>query len=103
MAGATRTWMAIARFEQQRFEEALMLSRDSSYRFPLRYAVEAAVHAYLGQMPEAREALARYRAASSRPIEETADAWFRNDAHRKLFLMGIGLAGGDAPADASNR
>lgn len=94
MADASHAWMAIARFEQHRFEEALALSRDTAYRFPLWYAVEAALHAYLGRMREAREALSAYQAASSSPIEETADAWFRDEAHRKLFLDGVGLAEG---------
>ena len=94
----SRTWIAVARFEQHRFEEALALLRDSAYRFPLRYAVEAALNAYLGHMREAHEALSHYNAASSRPIEEIADAWFRREAHRKLFLDGVDLAEGQAPS-----
>ena len=90
--GAAGTWMAIARFEQGRFDEALALIGDTSYRNPVRYAVEAALLGHLGRSSEARAALELYRTLTNRPIEELAAAWFQQTEHRLLLLEGVAKA-----------
>jgi hypothetical protein len=55
--------------------------------------VEAALLGHLGRVGEARAALALYRALSARPIEELANAWFRQPEHRRLLLEGVAKAG----------
>jgi adenylate cyclase len=91
-AGAAGAWMAVARFEQGRFDEALAQIAETTYRNPVRYAVEAALLGHLGRAAEAQGALALYRTLSTRPIEELASAWFHRAEHRRLLLDGIALA-----------
>jgi adenylate cyclase len=96
-AGAADTWMAVARFEQRRFDEALALIGEATYRNPVRYAVEAALLGHLGRASEARAALTLYRTLSDRPIEDMAAAWFHQAEHRRLLLDGIAQAEPLAP------
>ena len=91
-AGAADTWMAVARFEQRRFDEALTLISDATYRNPVRYAVEAALLGHLGRVSEARAALALYRTLADRPVEDFAAAWFQRPEHRQLLLDGLAKA-----------
>jgi adenylate cyclase len=98
--GAAGAWMAIARFEQRRFDEALALIGETAYRNPVRYAVEAALLGHVGRSAEARAALALYRTLSDRPIEELAAAWFHQPEHRRLLLEGLAKAHPPAPPDS---
>ena len=100
-SGASRTWMAVARFEQRRFEEALELIGEATYRHPVRYAVEAALLGHLGRAGEARDALAHYRTLAARPIEELAPAWFHLPEHRRLLAEGLAKAEAAAPSSAA--
>jgi hypothetical protein len=70
----------------------------TSMRLPVSYVVLASLHGHRGEIGQAREALAQLRSLSSGAIEEFARIWFPRPEHRKLFLDGIALAEGKAPA-----
>jgi adenylate cyclase len=90
--GFVRMYLASARFQQERFDEALALFRTTAVRLPVSYAVLAALHGHLGQTSEAREALAQFESQSIGSIEEAARIWFPRPREQKLFLDGIALA-----------
>jgi predicted Zn-dependent protease len=92
--GFVRMYLASARFQQERFDEALALFRTTAMRLPVSYAVLAALHGHLGQVGEAQEALAQFHGHSIGSIEEAARIWFPRPHERKLFLDGIALAEG---------
>jgi TolB-like protein len=96
--GFVRMYLASARFQQERFDEALALFRTTAMRLPISYAVLAALHGHLGQISEAQEALAQFESQSIGTIEEAARIWFPRPEHCKLFLDGIALAEGKSPA-----
>jgi TolB-like protein len=100
MNGFARMYLASARFQQGRLDEALALFMTTSLRLPVSYAVLAALHGRLGEIAQAREALAQLRSLSSGPIEEFARIWFPRPEHSKLFLDGIALAEGKGAAPA---
>ena len=89
--GPVRVYKGVARFQQGRFAEALKLLKEAASLVitPVAPAYLAATYGQLGQMSEARSALALYRQRSPAPIETRAMG--RPD-HRKLFLEGIALA-----------
>ena len=91
---AVRMYLASARFQQGRFDEALALFATTTYRMPISYAVLAALYGHLGQTDQAREALAQFESQSIGTIEEAAGIWFPRPSERKLFLDGIALAEG---------
>ena len=99
--GFMRMYLASARFQQERFDEALALFRTTAMRLPISYAVLAALHGHLGQTGEAQEALAQFAVASTATIEEAARIWFPRPRERKLFLGGIELAEGKTPTATS--
>ena len=92
-----RMYLATARFQQERFDEALALFRTTAMRLPISHAVLAALHGHLGQTGEAQEALAQFNGQSIGTIEEAARIWFPRPRERKLFLDGIALAEGKSP------
>jgi adenylate cyclase len=96
-----RMYLATARFQQERFDEALALFRTTAMRLPISHAVLAALHGHLGQAGEAREALAQFHGQSIGTIEEAARIWFPRPRERKLFLDGIALAEGKSPTETS--
>jgi tetratricopeptide (TPR) repeat protein len=96
--GFVRMYLASARFQQERFDEALALFRTTAVRLPISYAVLAALHGHLGRISEAQEALAQFHGHSIGSIEEAARIWFPRPRERKLFLDGIALAEGESPA-----
>jgi len=98
MNGFMRMYLATARFQQQRFDEALALFRTTTLRLPISYAVLAALHGHLGQKAQALEALAQFESQSIGTIEEAARIWFPRPRERELFLDGIALAEGKSPA-----
>ena len=65
----TRIHIAIARSMQERWEEALQIFHETTYRNARIYAFLVMVHGHLGQIREGREALACYEALSQVPIE----------------------------------
>jgi TolB-like protein len=96
-----RMYLATARFQQERFDEALALFRTTAMRLPISHAVLAALHGHLGQTGEAQEALAQFNGQSIGTIEEAARIWFPRPRERKLFLDGIALAEGKSPTETS--
>ncbi|MFI4973274.1 MAG: TIR domain-containing protein [Caulobacterales bacterium] len=88
-----RSRVAIARFQQRRFVEALALLKETTQQtdFPTGPAYLAATYGHLGQARDAQEALSRYRERSPTPVESRA--WGRPE-HLTLFLDGIALAEG---------
>jgi TolB-like protein len=90
-----------ALFQQGRFSEAVPLLKEFAQHVdtPLPQAFLAAAYGHLAQASSAQAALARYRALSSQPLEAFAANWLRDPAQRKLFLDGIAIAEGRAPAD----
>jgi adenylate cyclase len=101
MNAFARMYLASARFQQGRFDDALGLFMTTSLRLPVSYAVLAALHGHRGEIGQAREALVQLRSLSSGPIEEFARIWFPRPEHRELFLDGIALAEGKSPAATS--
>jgi predicted Zn-dependent protease len=89
-----------ALFQQGRFSEAVPLLKEHAQHVdaPLPQAFLAAAYGHLGQAGEAQAALARYRALSPQTLDALAANWLRDPAQRKLFLDGIALAEGGAPA-----
>jgi adenylate cyclase len=100
MNAFARMYLASARFQQGRLDEALALFMTTSMRLPVSYAVLAALHGHRGEIVQAREALVQLRSLSSGSIEEFARIWFPRPEHRKLFLDGIALAEGKTSAEA---
>jgi adenylate cyclase len=98
MNAFARMYLASARFQQGRLDEASALYMTTSLRLPVSYAVLAALHGHRGDLGEAQEALRRLRDISSGSIDEFARIWFPRPEHRKLFLDGIALAEGKSPA-----
>jgi len=96
--GFMRMYLASARFQQERFDEALALFRTTALRLPISYAVLAALHGHLGQTAEAQEALAQFKSLMIGTIDEAARIWFPRPRQRKLFLDGIAMAEGRNPA-----
>jgi adenylate cyclase len=94
MNGFMRMYLASARFQQARFDEALALFRTTAIRLPVSYAVLAALHGHVGQTADAQDALAQFESQSIGTIAEVARIWFPRPRERKLFLDGIALAEG---------
>jgi predicted Zn-dependent protease len=98
----TMGFIGRALFQQGRFSEAVPLLKEHAQHAPMMpQAFLAAAYGHLGQAGEAQEALARYRALSSQPLDAFAANWLRDPAQRKLFLDGIALAEGKSPAHAA--
>ncbi len=87
-------FMGMGRFQQGRFSEAVPLLREQVQQTdsPRGYAFLAASLGHLGQVEEAKGALARYRALSPQPIEVFASTFMDDPIHIGLFLDGIALA-----------
>jgi adenylate cyclase len=95
------TWIAVARFRQERFSETVALAKEvlQQVEIPLGYALLTASYGHLGQTAAATEALMRYRSLSDLPIEESAQTISSDPAYLDLFLAGIALAQGKGPAE----
>ena len=93
-----RMFMGIARFQQGRFTDALPLLQEAARQTnaPGVPAYMVATCGHLRRIGEAQAELARYRAASSTPIEDRA---LGKSEHRELFMDGIALAEGESPVD----
>ena len=91
-----RMYLACARFQQERFNEALELFRSTVRRMPVSYLVLASIHGHLGQSAQAQEALGRFGELSARTLAKFAGIWFPRPQHRKLLLDGIAQAQGEA-------
>jgi adenylate cyclase len=98
------------RFFQRRFGEAASHYRELVQRSPdnpVGYSSLAAAYAHLGQISEARVALARFRTLSPLAPADFARGWSHvlTSEQLQLFLDGLALAEGNgemgAPADAA--
>ncbi len=88
-----------ARFLQRRFDEAVGLLRESvqHQELPAHSVFLAAALGHLGDAAGAARALARYRQASPRPVEDFVRSTYRPDASANLILEGLALAEGESP------
>lgn len=87
------TGLGVARLMQGQMSEAIALLRESAQLCagsPMNYAILAACLGHLGQIAEARDALARFEAASG----VTAERWVRWAELNDFVLTGIALAEG---------
>jgi TolB-like protein len=87
-----RAWMAIARFQQSRFDEALELFSRANIRNPDCFGVLAAVYGRLGQTEEAKRTLRTYRQITNAPVLERVGQVFADNEQRALFNEGIRMA-----------
>ncbi|MDZ4738689.1 MAG: CadC-family transcriptional regulator [Alphaproteobacteria bacterium] len=88
--------IALARFDQRRFDDAVRLLTEAIQLQPavsFNLALLTACYGHLQQTQAAAAAIARYRQVSSIDMRERLSL-FRNPAHRKLFRDGIDLADG---------
>jgi len=95
-------FLALARFQQERFEEAITLLNDAVQGgdYPFACLLLAACHGQLGQVEAGEGALARYRAQTSQPIEKVARIHLFVAAPQERFLEGVAaLKGKTAPAE----
>jgi adenylate cyclase len=92
--------MAIARFAQSRFSDAISLAKEAIQQIddsPMGHALLAASYGHLGQQDDAAHALERYEALTPQSIDAFARWLFLDPAQLKLALDGIGLAAGKRP------
>ena len=90
--GFMRMYLACARFQQQRFEEALDLFQTTTYRLPVSYAILASLYGHLGKRGLAREALAQLEAVEAGSVDKLADIWFPGAEYRQLLEEGLARA-----------
>ncbi|HEV2531959.1 TIR domain-containing protein [Phenylobacterium sp.] len=88
-----RMYLASARFQQGRWDDALALFRTTTFRLPVSYVVLAAIHGQLGQTRQAQEALSQFVSLSAGAIDDFGRIWFPRAEHRKLLMDGLALAG----------
>ncbi|HET6942048.1 MAG TPA: TIR domain-containing protein [Sphingomicrobium sp.] len=89
-----RAWMAIARFQQRRLDEALELFSRANIRNPDCIGALAALYGCLGQIDDARRTLRTYRQITNAPLLERVGQIFVEDEQRVLFAEGIRAAEG---------
>lgn len=90
----SRMYLASARFQQGRFDEAMTLFETTSLRLPVSYIILAALYGYLGRPEQAREALSSFENASEVSVEDFARIWFWRPSYRKLLMNGLAFANG---------
>ena len=88
----SRMYLASARFQQGRFDEAMALFETTSLRLPISYIILAALYGYLGKTEQAQDALANFKSLSKLSIEHFASVWFWKEPYRKLLMDGLSLA-----------
>jgi len=93
-SGFARMYLASARFQQRRFEEALALFRTTTHRLPLSHAILASLHGHLGELEAARRELANFERSEAGPLEKYVRTWFPEARYRRLFLDGLSRAEG---------
>src|SRR5260370_39422930 len=87
----------MGQFFQQRFDLAVPKLHAGTQQlpsYPSPYRFLAACHAHMGQLAEARAALAKLRGINAAP-EQRVSQW-RVPEHRALLLSGLRLAAGPA-------
>lgn len=86
--------IALAKFDQGRFDEAAKLLKEANQLQPtvsINLALLAACYGHLGETKAAQAAIAKYQRLSSVEIRKRVTL-FHEPEHRKLFLAGIALA-----------
>jgi len=94
---AARTlFMALARFEQHRFIEAVALLKDYHHQrnSHFGYAMLAACYGHLGQTDAALAALGQYRSLTPLPVEHVVRGFLFDPSDQTLLLDGVALAEG---------
>jgi TolB-like protein/Tfp pilus assembly protein PilF len=101
-SGFARMYLASARFQQRRFEEALALFRTTTQRLPLSHAILASLHGHLGEFDAARQELAAFEAMDAGPIDKFVRIWFPAEPYKGLFIDGLSRSrrSRDRPAGA---
>lgn len=96
-------FLAMARFQQRRFEDAIALANELYQHFenPTGAAILAASYGHLGKRRAAHDALAHYERLAPQAIEAYARSVWPRETHLKLFLDGVALAREADPAGAS--
>jgi TolB-like protein/transcriptional regulator with XRE-family HTH domain len=89
-----RAHMAMAHFVLGDFVEAARLYRETTYRTPRIHLIMATVHGDLGNLKEARKALATYSESTTVSPEEIVSRSVPNAALRRRALEGLRRAGG---------
>ncbi len=86
-----RLQMAIGRFEQGRFKEAIAFAQGAIHirADPGAYALMVASYGHLGDIAAGREALAGYQALTSLPPEELAQRAINDPATVRALIEGI--------------
>ena len=88
--------IGLAYLFKRRFEEAtakLLLAIQDHPGYPLSYRYLAVCYAHIGQLDEARAAIAKLRAITSVVVPRNMP--FRDPADRELYLSGLRLAAGE--------
>ncbi len=85
-------YLAAARFQQRRFDEALALYQTTTYRLPVSYLILASLHGHLGQSGEARQALAQLDDLAAGSIDKLAGIWFPRPEYHHLLMDGVRAA-----------
>ena len=88
----SRMYMASARFQQGRFDEAMTLFETTSLRLPVSYIILASLYGYLGKPQKTVDALSHFRSLSEISIENLTRIFFWRPQYRRLLMHGITLA-----------
>jgi len=91
-SGFSRMYLASARFQQRRFEEALALFRTTTQRLPVSHAILASLYGHLDDTGAARQELAAFEAMDAGPMEKFVRIWFPVERYRVLFMEGLSRA-----------
>ena len=88
---ARLVFMAMARFQQQRFSDAIVLGRELSQYLdnPTGYAILAASYGHLGQSSAGQDAVAQYKRLSPQSLDAYASLVWQRADQLKLFTDGI--------------
>lgn len=92
-SGFSRMYLASARFQQRRFEEALAMFRTTTHRLPLSHAILASLFGHLGDRHAARQELSAFDSLDAGPLEKFIDIWFPAEPHSALFVEGLAACG----------
>jgi adenylate cyclase len=100
MNNFVRMYLASARFQQRRFDEALALFHSTTYRLPVSLVILASLYGHLGRPTDAREALADLDELSAGSVDKLTGIWFPRPEYRQLLLDGLALARGERQASS---
>ena len=103
MAAVLNRSLVVSLFGQKRFSDALTLIGEVlAAGDPVGYAFLAATYGHLGQLDQARSALAEYRRIVARPVEQViSEPWLPLEI-REMFIEGIARAEASAPPGAAS-